>query len=76
MSIHKSQGSEFNEVVVVLPDEEAGLLTRELIYTAVSRAREKVTLLARREVLQAAIGRRIERASGLSDALWGAKVDS
>ena len=72
MSIHKSQGSEFTEVMVVLPTEDSLFLTRELIYTAVSRARERVTLVARREVLKRAITRRVERSSGLSDALWGA----
>ena len=73
MSIHKSQGSEFTEVMVVLPTEDSLFLTRELIYTAVSRARERVTLVARRDVLKRAITRRVERSSGLSDALWGAR---
>ncbi|MFP6641148.1 MAG: exodeoxyribonuclease V subunit alpha, partial [Myxococcota bacterium] len=71
MSVHKSQGSEFDEVVVVLPHEDSALVTRELLYTAVSRARERVTLFAPRDVLRAAIGRRVERASGLAEALWG-----
>ena len=71
MSIHKSQGSEFTDVMVVLPSEDSSLLTRELVYTAVSRARERVTLVARRDVLERAIVRRVERSSGLTEALWG-----
>jgi exodeoxyribonuclease V alpha subunit len=71
MTVHKSQGSEFDEVVLVLPDEPIPLLTRELVYTAITRARDKVILHARPEVLAAAVARRTTRASGLRDALWG-----
>lgn len=70
-TVHKSQGSEFAEVAVVLPEEASPILSRELVYTAVSRARERVTLFSSASVLSAAIGRRIERSSGLSEALWG-----
>lgn len=71
MTVHKSQGSEFDEVTLILPDDPIPLLTRELVYTAVTRAREKVVVHARPEVLTAAIARRTARASGLRDALWG-----
>lgn len=71
MSVHKSQGSEFDAVSVVLPEASSPLLTRELLYTAVTRARRSVTLFASEAALRAAIGRRISRASGLSDRLWG-----
>ena len=70
-TVHKSQGSEFAAIALVLPDEASPILSRELIYTAVSRARERVTLFSSAAVLSEAIGRRIERSSGLSDALWG-----
>jgi exodeoxyribonuclease V alpha subunit len=70
MSIHKSQGSEFESVVVVLPDELSPVLTRELVYTAISRARTRVRIYASRDVLREAIARRVSRSSGLSDALW------
>jgi len=70
MTVHKSQGSEFDRVVVVLPDRDSPVLTRELIYTAVTRARQSVTIWSPREVLATAIGRRVERSSGLRDALW------
>jgi exodeoxyribonuclease V alpha subunit len=71
MTVHKSQGSEFDEVLLVLPDRDSPVLTRELIYTALTRARRNVTIWARRSILAAAITRRIERTSGLRDALWG-----
>lgn len=65
MTVHKSQGSEFDHAVLVLPDEQNELLTRELIYTAVTRARRTVTLYAGEEVLRAGCLRRIVRHSGL-----------
>jgi exodeoxyribonuclease V alpha subunit len=70
MTVHKSQGSEFDRVIVVLPDRDSPVLTRELVYTAVTRARQSVTVWSPREVLATAIGRRVERSSGLRDALW------
>jgi exodeoxyribonuclease V alpha subunit len=71
MTIHKSQGSEFDEVVVVLPHHSSPLLSRELLYTAITRAKRRVTMVASAASLRAAIERRIERSSGLRDALWG-----
>jgi exodeoxyribonuclease V alpha subunit len=71
MTIHKSQGSEFDEVVVLLPEEISPILSRELIYTAVTRARSKVTIFGDAEVVAHAVARRIERASGLREAIWG-----
>jgi exodeoxyribonuclease V alpha subunit len=69
MTIHKSQGSQFGEVVVVLPDESSRLLTRELLYTAVTRARARVRIVGNEEVVRAAIGRSVQRASGLATRL-------
>jgi exodeoxyribonuclease V alpha subunit len=71
MTVHKSQGSEFEDVLLVLPGEDSPVLSRELVYTALTRARKRVTLFASRDVLATAIRRRIERTSGLRDALWG-----
>ncbi len=71
MSIHKSQGSEFDTVVVVLPDVGSPLLTRELLYTAVTRARQRVVLFAQPDAIRSAVERRAERASGLRARLWG-----
>jgi exodeoxyribonuclease V alpha subunit len=71
MTVHKSQGSEFNEVLFILPDKDTSILTRELIYTALTRAREKMTIWGRRSIIRSAIARKIQRKSGLRDALWG-----
>jgi exodeoxyribonuclease V alpha subunit len=71
MTVHKSQGSEFDDVAVVLPDERSPLLGRELLYTAVTRARRSVTLYADEAAVRAAVARRVERASGLGELLWG-----
>ncbi|MBI3782195.1 MAG: exodeoxyribonuclease V subunit alpha [Deltaproteobacteria bacterium] len=70
MSIHKSQGSEFDEVAVVLPAQPSPVLTRELLYTAVTRSRRRLTIHATPEIIRYAVERRIERASGLRDRLW------
>lgn len=70
MSVHKSQGSELDEVAVLLPSEPSPLLSRELLYTAVTRARKRVVLYANPDVIRLAVGKSIERASGLRQALW------
>lgn len=69
MSVHKSQGSEHDEVLVVLPEADSPLLTRELLYTAITRARRRVQLFGTRAALEVALRRRVARASGLADAL-------
>jgi len=70
MTIHKSQGSEFRHVVVSLPPAGSPILTRELLYTAITRARERVTIVATEAALRGAIGRGVSRASGLGSRLW------
>jgi exodeoxyribonuclease V alpha subunit len=70
MTIHKSQGSEFEHVVVVLPEKAAGkLLTRELLYTAVTRAKTKVLLQTSEETLKTCIETEVLRSSGLKQRL-------
>lgn len=69
MTVHKSQGSEFAQVLLALPDERSPLATRELVYTGVTRARERVALWAGEAALCAAVGRRAERMSGLRESL-------
>ena len=71
MTVHKSQGSEFDRIHLILSDRESPVLTRELIYTGVTRARREVTIWGREDVFRAAVSRRIVRTSGLHDALWG-----
>jgi exodeoxyribonuclease V alpha subunit len=69
LSVHKSQGSEFDEVLIVLPEEDAPLLTRELLYTAVSRTRKRVRIVGPKPIVLAALKRRSRRDSGLVDAI-------
>ncbi|MBN2688033.1 MAG: ATP-binding domain-containing protein, partial [Deltaproteobacteria bacterium] len=70
-TVHKSQGSEFTKILLILPDRPSPVLTRELIYTGITRAREKVTVCTPEAVFRIAVERRIKRTSGLRDALWG-----
>jgi exodeoxyribonuclease V alpha subunit len=65
MTVHKSQGSEFDDVLVVLPEQRSRVLTRELLYTALTRARRRVALVADEAVLQQAIATPTTRHSGL-----------
>jgi len=71
MTIHKSQGSEFNDVLIILPDKYYPILTRELIYTGITRAINSVTIWGKKDILKEAISHKIERTSGLRDSLWG-----
>lgn len=72
MTIHKSQGSQADVVTVLLPDEDSRLLSRELFYTAVTRARSRVRVVGSEAAIRAAIGRRAQRASGLAVRLAAA----
>ena len=74
MTIHKSQGSEFDHVAVVLPPAGSPLATRELLYTAITRARSQVTLLGDPAALEVGLGRQVHRASGLCSAILAAGV--
>ena len=65
MTIHRSQGSQYDTVSVVLPPTASSLLTRELLYTAITRARQHVRVLGTQESVRAAVGRQVLRASGL-----------
>lgn len=64
MTVHKAQGSEFNGVALVLPGQEMSLLSRELLYTAVTRAREWVLVVGERRLFVRGVARRAERYSG------------
>lgn len=69
MTIHKSQGSEFDRVAVVLPPTTSPLLSRELLYTAITRARESLLVIGTEDSVRAAVERRVARTSGLADRL-------
>lgn len=66
LTIHKSQGTEAADVLVVLPEKESTLVTRELLYTAVTRASRSVTVVASQAAFQGAVYSRIRRSSGLA----------
>jgi exodeoxyribonuclease V alpha subunit len=70
MTVHKSQGSQFKTVAFMLPSADSRILTRELLYTAVTRARDRLILVGTEDLIRAAIDRPITRASGLRQALW------
>jgi exodeoxyribonuclease V alpha subunit len=69
LSVHKSQGSEVDDVSLVLPVEPSRLLSRELLYTAITRARRSVVIYGSRAVFSHAIARAITRSTGLRDLL-------
>ena len=70
MTVHKSQGSEFADVALVLPDNHSPVISRELIYTAITRGKKSFSLYSNDEVLAAGVNSQIERASGLRDLLF------
>jgi exodeoxyribonuclease V alpha subunit len=74
MTVHKSQGSEFDHVALLMPDAGSQVLTRELIYTAITRAKKAVDLYSAPDVFAAAVMRLIERSSGLKDELHPAAL--
>ena len=69
LTIHKSQGSEYEHAIVVLPTHESRILTRELLYTGATRARTKLTIIATPEVISLAVNSPIRRATGLARRL-------
>jgi exodeoxyribonuclease V alpha subunit len=72
MTVHKSQGSQFGTVAVVLPEPTSSILTRELLYTAVTRAEEHLVVVGSEASVRTAVGRPIARATGLRERLWPA----
>ena len=70
-TIHKSQGSQFEQVAVLLPDPSSRLLSRELLYTAITRARRQLLVVGSEASLRAAVAQPVARATGLRERLWG-----
>ena len=68
-TVHKAQGSELDEAALILPERDLPLLSRELVYTAVTRARRSIVVVGRRALLEQAAGRPLERSSGLAPRL-------
>jgi exodeoxyribonuclease V alpha subunit len=71
MTIHKSQGSQFDTVAALLPGPESRILSRELLYTAATRARRELILAGSEETIRAAVSQPVARSSGLGWRLWG-----
>ncbi|MBV8943939.1 MAG: exodeoxyribonuclease V subunit alpha [Solirubrobacterales bacterium] len=69
MTVHKSQGSQFDTAAVLLPSASSRILTRELLYTAVTRARRELILVASEDAVRRAVERPVARASGLGERL-------
>ena len=69
MTIHKTQGSEYDAVVVALPARPSPVLTRELLYTGFTRTRGGLVVVASEATLRAAVARPIRRSSGLRERL-------
>ncbi|HET7486689.1 MAG TPA: exodeoxyribonuclease V subunit alpha [Acidimicrobiales bacterium] len=76
MTVHKSQGSQFDEVAVLLPEPGSPILTRELLYTAVTRARRRLTVAGPESSIRAAVAHPVARASGLARRLWSPPLPS
>jgi exodeoxyribonuclease V alpha subunit len=70
MTVHKSQGSEFQDVLLVLPDRDSPVLSRELIYTGATRARRSVEVWLEERVFEKVLTRPTRRISGLAERLW------
>jgi exodeoxyribonuclease V alpha subunit len=66
MTVHRSQGSQYRSVSIILPGPESPLLTRQLLYTAITRARHRVRIVGSAESVAAAVSRQVRRASGLT----------
>ena len=70
MTVHKSQGSEYNNVLVVMPNKiDNPLLTRELLYTGITRAKNKIIIQGKKEVIIQAVKNKVERASGITNRI-------
>jgi exodeoxyribonuclease V alpha subunit len=70
MTVHKSQGSEYDRIILILPERDSPVVTRELIYTGLTRAKKTAEIWCNENVLEAGLARNIRRSSGLADRLW------
>ncbi|MBW2613546.1 MAG: exodeoxyribonuclease V subunit alpha [Deltaproteobacteria bacterium] len=76
ITIHKSQGSEFDDVLLMLPEKDTPILTRELVYTGITRARRNLSILCSKSAISSAVSRQIARTSGLRDKIEGLQRNS
>ena len=71
LTVHKSQGSEYDRVVLMLPGTDSPVVSKELLYTGITRARSSCVIAGREKLFDSAAARKIERASALGERLWG-----
>ena len=71
MTVHKSQGSEYAKVILILPEKDSPVVTRELIYTGLTRAKKSAEIWCNENIFRAGLARKTIRSSGLADRLWG-----
>ena len=76
MTIHKSQGSEFDRVMIVLPDKPMPILSRELLYTGVTRAKKQVDIAANESVFKDTVSQQVMRNSGIKYKIQALVVDN
>ena len=76
MTIHKSQGSEFDHVMIVLPDKPVPLLSKELLYTGITRAKKCVDITASQAVFNFAVDQRVVRNSGIRSKIQASMIDN
>lgn len=70
ITVHKSQGAEYNSILLLLPNSDTPILTRELIYTGITRARQRISIYGKESIFKLGVERRIDRKSGLREKLW------
>ena len=70
ITVHKSQGTEFDKVILILPDKDSPILSRELLYTGITRAAKQVEIWSNEHIFRAAVARKTKRTSGLREAVW------
>ena len=69
MTVHKSQGSEFHHVALVLPDQQIPILTKEILYTALTRSRKSVTIIGKKDMFMKGIASSVRRFSGVAERM-------
>ena len=69
-TVHKSQGSEYKNVLLILPQKDSPILTKEILYTALSRAKEKVVIIGSETLIEKMLNTPIKRYSGMGERLW------
>lgn len=70
ITIHKSQGSEFEDVAIILPETDSNVLSKEILYTAVTRARKNTLVVGTRAIIEKTVKRSVDRQSGVKEKIW------